>query len=435
MLLIKRAKVLLGNFWRRVNILVNDNGYIVRMYNSDKANNYLINKVDKIYNADGLLALPGIIDMHVHFREPGYEYKEDFTTGSKAALSGGVTLVADMPNNRPRINSYENYIKKINRVKSKSYVDFMLYIEIPPDLSELKHFMSKNEVSPAGVKVYMYDKAELNAFTSGKLLNEFMYIVHAEDGEFISNDFDCNSYSSFESSRPRSAELAAVKKAISIAKKGFRVHITHVTTLDALMEIMKAKRVGIKVTADVTLHHLFFTKKDGERLKSIAKCYPPLREELDRKALINSLKTGLIDAIITDHAPHAPFEKEKDLCEAPAGISSIEYFYPLLFKLANIARFRDFRVILRAVSERPANIIGLSKRGKIKVGFLADIVIFDKKIKWKVSREDAISKANLTPWEGMTLKGKVKAVFLRGELVYEDGCFMKRNGMLISRNQ
>jgi len=435
LLLIKRAKVLLGNFWKRVNILVNDSGEIIKIYASDKANYYLISKVDKIYNADGMLALPGIIDMHVHFREPGYEYKEDFTTGSKAALSGGVTLVADMPNNKPRINNYENYVRKLDLVKSKSFVDFMLYIEMPHDLSELNHFMNKNEIFPAGVKVYMYDKAELDAFTDMELPNDFMYIVHAEDSEFLSNSFDCNSYSSFEASRPRSAELVAVKKAINIAKKGFRVHITHITTLDALMEIMRAKRIGVKVTTDVTLHHLFFTKKDGERLKSIVKCYPPLREELDRKALINGLKIGLIDTVITDHAPHAPFEKVKNLCEAPAGISTIEYFYPLLFKLANIAQFKDFKVILRAVSERPANILGLRRRGKIKVGFFADIVIFDKKIKWIVSSEDTVSKASLTPWEGMTLRGRVKAVFLRGEMVYEDGYFIKRKGTFVSRNQ
>ena len=278
----------------------------------------------------------------------------------------------------------------------------------------------------------MYDQAESGLFVSKKLPNEFMYIVHAEDSEFFSDTFDCNSYNSFEAARPRSAELSAVKKAINVAKKGIRVHLTHITTLDSLMEVIKAKKMGINITADATLHHLFFTKKDGEKLKSVAKCHPPLRDELDRKALINGIKSGLIDAIITDHAPHTPEEKLKDLCEAPAGIASIEFFYPLLFKLAKVARIDDFKTLLRAVSEKPARILGIQKRGKIKTGFYADIVIFDKKYRWRVRGADAVSKASLTPWENMSLRGKVEAVFLRGVLVYEDGSFIKRKGVFIN---
>ncbi len=153
MLLIKKAKVLLGNFWKRINILINDEGKIIKLFVSDKANKYLLSKVDAIYNADEKLALPGIIDMHVHFREPGYEYKEDFSTGSKAALKGGVTIVADMPNNKPRINNYVNFVKKLEIVRLKSYVDFMLYIEIPHDFNEFNTFLRRKEVFPAGVKI------------------------------------------------------------------------------------------------------------------------------------------------------------------------------------------------------------------------------------------------------------------------------------------
>ncbi len=433
MILIKNAKVSWAGSWRRVNILINDEGKIVKLFRSSKANRYLISKVDKIYNAEENLALPGIVDMHVHFREPGYEYKEDFTSGSKAALAGGVTVVADMPNNKPRINSLDAFINKLNAIKNKSYVDFMLYVEISKDVTKLSEFLKHKDFLPAGVKVYMYEREEEQAFLNDVLPKEFVYVIHAEDSELISEDFDCNSYSSFESSRPRTAELRAIKKALEVARKGIRVHITHVSTLEGLLEIDKAKREGLKVTSDVTLHHLFFTKKHGEVLKSILKCFPPLREELDRRALISALKKDLIDCIITDHAPHAPFEKDKDLCRAPAGIASIEYFYPLLFKLFKIANFDDFNILVKAVTEKPARILSIPDRGKIRTGFYADIVIFDKKIRWRALREDAFSKAKLMPWENMRFRGKVVSVFLRGKLVYENESFIERNGMFWNR--
>ena len=432
MLLIRKARVLIGKFWRRVNILVNESGKIVKLLRSEKVNQYLLHKVDAIYNAKENFAFPGIIDMHVHFREPGYEYKEDFSSGSKAAIAGGVTIVADMPNNKPRIKSFDEFIAKLKRVKEKSYVDFLLYVEIPENLAELDRF-ADNDIFPAGVKVYFYLEDEANRFMSSDLPSRFLYVVHAEDNEFILDPKDCETYSAFEASRPREAEKSAVIKAIQVAKKGIRVHITHVSTLDALMEINKAKKMGLPVTADVTIHHLFFTKKDGERLKSIAKCLPPLRDELDRKSLLKGILQGIIDAIISDHAPHAPDEKKLDLCKAPPGIASIQYFLPLVFTLWKKLHITNFRQLIKVVSENPARILGLKNRGKIRVGYYGDIVVFDPKKRWKILGEDGFSKAKLTPWEGMRVTGWVKATFLRGRLVYEDGEFIEKIGKFISQ--
>ena len=430
MLLIKGGKILIGKFWRRANILVNEQGLIVKIFRSEKINQFFASKVDTIYKAEGCLLLPGIVDMHVHFREPGFEYKEDFETGSKAAIAGGTTVVADMPNNKPRIKSLELLKKKKDRVEKKSYTDFLLYLEIPNDPTELNQ-LKQSDILPAGIKVYYYIEDEARAFLQYPKPNEVLYIVHAEDSLFIKKGESCATYEDFESMRPKKAEIEAVKKALKLAENGLRIHITHVSTLESLLEIINAKKRGLPVSMDVTIHHLLLTKKDGEKLKSIAKCFPPLRDEIDRRSLVNGLSQGYIDAITTDHAPHSPEEKMMDLCNAPAGIASIQYTLPLLFTFAKKIHVKDLGIIIKALSERPARILSIRNRGKIKPGYYADIIVFNHRRRWKILGEDGFSKAKLTPWEKMEVHGDVEATFLRGQLVYEGGEILKRVGKFL----
>lgn len=428
LLLIRKARILHGKHWVRANILINANGKIVKIFRSDKTNRFLFSKINSVYNAKEKLVLPGIVDMHVHFREPGQEHKENFESGSKAAIAGGITTIADMPNNVPRINDIDLLNEKYKRVKNKSFADFLLYLEISDKLRYCTEYLNRLKIRPAGVKTYLFIPEEERIFLSGQYPKDLLQIIHAEDSRYISSEFDCDNYSSFEASRPRIAEKAGVLKAISVAEKGYRVHVTHISTLDGLMEIIKAKRRGINITVDVTVHHLLLTKKDGEKLKSLAKCHPPLRDELDRRFLLRALLAGYVDAIISDHAPHAPFEKKLDLCEAPPGIATIQYTLPLLFTLAKKIHLKDFRPLIKALSENPARILGLKSRGKIKPGYYADLIIFNHKKIWKISGEEGYSKAKLIPWEGMIVRGYVEATFLRGHLVYESGNFAEKIG-------
>jgi len=429
-LLIRNIKLFKGKYLTRANILISEDGKIVKIYRSMYTNHYFFSRINEIYNGKERLALPGIIDLHVHFREPGFEYKEDFETGSKAAIAGGTTIVADMPNNNPRIKTLEDLLMKLRKIKNRSYVDYLLYLEVPDKMEEYDKII-RSDIKPAGIKVYFYLTNEENAFLKGNISPHFLYIIHAEDSRYIKSSYECHSYKSFALSRPNIAEKNAVIKALEMARKGVTIHFTHISTLDAVLEIQKAKKMGLPITADVTPHHLLLTIEDGEKLGSVAKCYPPLRTELDRRFLINAIEGGIIDAIATDHAPHAPKEKRMDLCRSSAGIASVQYTFSLIFTLLRKYRISDPRPFLKALSENPAKILGLEDRGKIAVGYYADIVIFNYKKKWRIWDEDGYSKAKCTPWNGMMVYGLVEATFLRGKLVYEEGEFLKKIGCFL----
>ncbi len=431
MLLIRKGRILKGKHWIRVNIVINESGKIVDIYKSDNVKQFWLAKVNNVYNAKEFLLLPGIIDMHVHFREPGFEWKEDFLTGSKSAIAGGVTIIADMPNNDPKIDSFEMFKRKFDLIKDKSYCDFLLYVGLPKNSMELEKFLKvKNSFPlPAGVKVYLYNAEEEDILIQEDLPRDFLYVIHAEDHRYLTPISDCESYSSFEKSRPREAEISAVKKIIEIArKKQLRFHIAHLSSYEALIEIIKAKREGIKITAEVTPHHLILNKELGEKLKGVAKCYPPLRTELDRRMLWRGVLSGYIDAIASDHAPHAAGEKLVNLCKASPGINGVQLLLPLIYTLIKKTHVRDLEPIINALTRNPAKILGLKNRGKIKIGFYADIIIFNPRKEWKVTSEVLFSKSSITPYEGMRVKGWVKATFLRGKLVYEDMTFLKKIG-------
>ncbi|MHA1590763.1 MAG: dihydroorotase [Candidatus Njordarchaeales archaeon] len=432
MLLIRNGRVLRGKHWTRANIIISDSGKIVDIFRSVNAKGYLLSKVDTIYNARGYLIFPGIIDMHVHFREPGLEWKEDFESGSKAAIAGGVTIVADMPNNKPPINSLERYLRKIKLAEKKSYCDFLLYIGLPEDPSQLLKFLEEkdNIPMPAGVKVFMYNPKEENTVLNKDLPKDFLYVFHAEDYRYFTEISDCNDYSAFEKSRPKEAEISAIQKIVGILeKRDLRVHVAHLSSYEGLLEIVRAKKKRFKISTEVTPHHLLLTKDHGRKLGGIAKCYPPLRSELDRRMLFRGLLQGYIDAIASDHAPHSLEEKMKDLCDAEPGITGVQLLLPLIFTLAKKAHVKNFRPIIRALSENPARILGLKKRGRIKIGYYGDLVIFNHRKEWKISPEVLLSKSRVTPYEGMKVKGWVLATFLRGRLVYENGEFLERIGI------
>ncbi|MEX2690814.1 MAG: dihydroorotase family protein [Candidatus Njordarchaeum guaymaensis] len=436
MKLIRNIRILRNNRFQEANILVSNDGKIIKIFRSSKGLNYFFSKVDQVYLGRNLILLPGFIDMHVHFREPGETFKEDFETGSKAAVAGGFVIVADMPNNKPEINSFELFSKKIELVSKKSYVDFLLYVSVPT-VNELNMFM-KSRVKPSGIKIYFYRKRDAEFFLHEELISELLYIIHAEDGELLREAKDCESFKAFTRARPREAEISAIKKIISRLssweknvykqKRKPKIHITHLSTMEGLILLTEARHKGLKITIDVTPHHLLLNETDGSKLGTWAKCYPPLRTKKDNNYLLYGLFTGKIDAIASDHAPHTIEEKSKSLCEAPGGIASIQYVFPLLYTRIKKSSYENFPTLIRALSQNPARILGLDKRGSLRVGNFADFVLFDNKCKWRIGEEYNFSKCKKTPYDGRTVLGKIISTFIRGELVYSDGVFLRKIG-------
>jgi dihydroorotase len=388
-------------------------------------------RADEVIDAKGMLVLPGVIDFHVHFRDPGLTYKEDFFTGSRAAAHGGVTTVVDMPNTKPAPVSEDLLARKIKGIEGKSLVDFVISGGVAGDTIEEIGAMGEQTLTFGELFMsYSFGQGKLREENLGETLSEIkktgkVAIVHCED-ETINMKAtdrvkDKEDPISHCLARPVESEISAVKKVLKLAKEtGVRLHICHLSTKGGLELVYEAKREGVDVTCEATPHHLFLTEKDMDRLGAYGKMNPPLRTQSDRMALWGGIISGAVDMVATDHAPHTRNEKEKDFWEAPSGVPGVETSLPLL--LTQLAKGNiDLNVLVRIASTAPAKRLGLyPRKGIISTGSEADIVIVDPKYEWKLSDEYLLTKCNWSPFEGMSLKGMPIHTILRGEPVMLD---------------
>ncbi|AEC51761.1 dihydroorotase [Pyrococcus sp. NA2] len=339
------------------------------------------------------LILPGLIDVHVHLRDFNESYKETISSGTKAALHGGITTVFDMPNTKPPIMDEKTLRMRELLFKKKSYADYALGFLI-----------AGNEP----VKADFY-KIFMGASTGGIYSKDFeedyrkapdIVSVHAEDYEMIAKYPE----------RPPIVEITAIEKALNAAKKLKKpLHICHVSTKEGLERILRA---GLRwVSFEVTPHHLFLTKKDYENSK-LLKVYPPLRTEEDRRFLWKNIKK--VPIIASDHAPHTLEDKE----EGAAGLPGLETELPLLLNAVNRGLLTLWDIVEKMVIN-PAKIFGIKNKGW-KEGKDADLIIVDMKKEWTISADNMYTKAGWTPYEGWRVRGKVIMTILRGEIVMED---------------
>ncbi|MFH1182523.1 MAG: dihydroorotase [Candidatus Woesearchaeota archaeon] len=380
------------------------------------------------FDASGLVVLPGMIDCHVHFREPGATQKEDFLTGSRAAAKGGVTTIIDMPNNNPPTTTSAALEQK-RQLAKKSIVNYGFYFGATSDnIAEIN--TAKNV---AGVKVYMgastgsllvTDDAALHRiFLCGRLVT-----VHAEDEAMIKKNEEKyrNEHNPEVHCKIRNNEVAAsaVKKAIEIAKAhNTRLHIAHVSTKEELALIAGAKNV----TCETTPHHLFLTSAAMKKMGNFAKMNPPLRSEGDVAALWKAINDGTITCIATDHAPHLPSEKQQDYWKAPSGVPGVETMLPLMMNAVNERKI-SLQQLVKLCSENPAKLMGLERKGSIEEGFDADLVIVDLKKEETIKNSDIASKCRWTPFDGMKVRGRVIATVVNGEIAYNRGSFFESKG-------
>ncbi|ABL78557.1 dihydroorotase [Thermofilum pendens] len=370
---------------------------------------------ERIELGKGYLVLPGMVDIHVHMREPGQEYKEDWRTGSRAAVKGGVTFVADMPNNKPPANTCERLAEKLRRAGEKSLVDFAFYAGFSENPEEL---LRCPELFVGG-KLYPEELFSRSAAYFARLMAKLgkPLVVHAEDPSMFRESRGLpHSYA-----RPPEAELSGVRRALRLCgEAGAWVHVTHVSTGAAVTELLSAKLSGLKATFDVTPHHALLTDSlYSTTLSRIAKVNPPLRGEADRSAVYSALARGLPDALVTDHAPHSPEEKASE--DPPPGFPGLELALHLL--LSEVLAGRLPLGVIDLYSSRPASLLGVEK-GAIAVGMDADLVVV-KREEWVVRGDEMVSKARYTPFEGWRLSTKTHAVFVRGRMVYAEGEFFE----------
>jgi len=371
------------------------------------------------------LILPGVIDPHVHFREPGATYKEDFESGSRAAVAGGVTTVLDMPNNDPPTISCEALDDKRALVSGRSYVNYGFYIGY--DGGNLEEVNGAGNV--AGVKVFVADSTGKMGVSRDDLEALFekgnkLIVAHAEDTKIIEEnkkkllggDYGPEIHSEIRSPE---AAVSAVKLVCELAKKySAKLHIAHVSTEGEVDVIEKYKDVG--VTCEVTPHHLHLTEDDYNRWKNFIKVNPPVRSQMEVFSFWKALKMGVIDIIDTDHAPHSLEEKGGEYLDVPAGVPGVEMLLPIFLNTVD-SEGLTISELVGLVCEKPAEIFGISNKGRIMEGYDADIVVVDMELEKKVERENLFSKAGWSPYEDMVLKGWPVLTIVNGEVVFDHG--------------
>ncbi|HLZ62694.1 MAG TPA: dihydroorotase family protein [Ktedonosporobacter sp.] len=376
-----------------------------------------------VVEAAGRLVLPGFIDSHVHFREPGGTHKEDFLSGTRAALAGGVTTILDMPNTQPPTDSRERLAEKAALVAPKAVVDYGFYLGATD--TNIEEVVAAAERSVA-LKLYM------GSSTGSLLVTEFSpiyrhfaafplhkpVVVHAEDEQAL-HYFGALGSKDHNQARPPVSAQIALSRALAIAEKtGRPLHVAHTTTARDLELIREAKQKGVHVTCEVTPLHLFLNEDDQHRLGNYGKVNPPLRAESDQQALWTYF--DVIDTIATDHAPHTREEKDQPYGKAPSGMPGVQTMLPLLLTAASEGRVALEEIVKRCVVH-PAQIFGLESKGALEIGKDADIVLVEPKQEYELTDEQMLSKCGWTPFAGRVVKGKIEQVFVRGALAYDQG--------------
>lgn len=382
-----------------------------------------------VYDVSGKLVTPGLIDLHVHFREPGQEAKEDFESGSKAAVAGGFTTVATMPNTKPVVDS----AALVRSLKKRAEGVAHCHVEIIGAVTkgqEGKELAELGDMIEAGAVAFSDDghfdpsaKVLLNAYD---YLHPFDKVIinHEEETSLVEDGVMNEGHRSAMlgmKGRPTVAEDIAVARDVLLAEyAGARVHVAHMSSARAVDIVRQAKKRGVRVTAEVTPQHLTLTDECVDLYDSSTKINPPLRSKQDRDALLAGLKDGTIDAIVTDHSPHAQEEKDREYMYAPSGFPGLETSLGIMLTDLYQAGKLDLKTIVSKMTWEPAKVLQLSA-GTLNVGSPADVTVIDLNQEWTVEAQKFYTKGSHSPFVGRKLKGKAVMTFVDGNLVMQDG--------------
>jgi dihydroorotase len=387
----------------------------------------------EIIDAAGLVVVPGLIDMHVHLREPGLEAKEDIASGTRAAAAGGFTTIACMPNTKPSIDSSIVVSGLIQRGQTEGVVNLKIIGALSKGL-EGKELAEIGDMIQLGVVAISDDGGHLDSTRLLKTGLEYTgmfgrpVITHSEDeglaGEGFMHEGTVSAMLGLKG-RPAVAEDIAVARDIMLAEyTNSPIHIAHVSSKGAVEIIRQAKRRGVKVTAEATPHHLTLTDEELKSFNTAFKVNPPLRSVDHVEALIDGLKDGTLDAIATDHAPHAFEEKDVEFRYAPSGFAGLETAVGVVLTGLYHTGKLTLPEIVDKMSWAPAKILGLDS-GVLKIGAPADITIIDTEYKWAVDCIKFYTRGKHSPFESRNLRGRPLITIVNGSIIMQNGEVLK----------
>jgi dihydroorotase len=378
-------------------------------------------------DARGLIVAPGFIDLHVHLREPGQGYKETIATGTAAAAAGGFTSVCCMPNTNPVVDS-PDWVTWLLQGERGAVVNVFPIAAATTESRglSLTDFRALKRAGAVAVtddgKPILNDDIMRDALRLGAQLN-LPVIQHAEDTRLTEN---CSMHDGATAFRlglrgmSGDAEASIVARDVHLAEQsaGARMHVAHISTAGALKAVRRGKRNKARVTCEVTPHHFVLTDDDVRDYDAHFKMNPPLRATSDREAVLAALADGTIDAIATDHAPHAPHEKIIEFERAAFGITGLETALGLAISRLHLRQKISLARVVELFTAGPARVVSLGGRGTLMVGARADVTVFDPKKKWTYDAAKSVSKSHNSPFDGWPLTGKAIAAIVGGRIVY-----------------
>ncbi|NDI33643.1 dihydroorotase [Chengkuizengella sediminis] len=381
-----------------------------------------------VIDAEGKLVSAGFIDMHVHFREPGFEYKETIASGTRSAAKGGFTTVACMPNTRPIVDDVETLQLVLDKAETEGIVRVLPYAaitenELGRDLTDFEALKNIGAIGFTDDGVGVQSAQMMKDAMSKAAEMNMPVIAHCEDNTLVVGAAVTDGVFAKKHGLkgiPNESEAIHVGRDILLAEAtGVHYHVCHVSTEQSVRLIRQAKQIGIKVTAEVCPHHLLLSDEDIPALDANWKMNPPLRTPRDVEAMVEALEDGTIDMIVTDHAPHSEEEKAQELQRAPFGIVGLETAFPLLYtKFVQTGKWTlDF--LIQKMTEKPAEVFNLNS-GKVSIGADADLTIIDLESTKEVDPSTFLSKGKNTPFTGWELQGWPVKTLVAGKVVWSE---------------
>lgn len=390
--------------------------------------NPIIKKNVKVYDCTGLVAIPGLIDIHTHLREPGYEYKETIKTGTQAAAHGGYTTICCMPNLKPNTDSVKNIKHLLSIIKKDALINVYPYATITLDRNPNATIVNFDNLSKYcfafsndGSDV-ANENVMLEAMKKAKQVHKAI-VAHCEDTSLIPPNASVNTGTIAKKYHligiPPASEYNEVARDVKLAiKTKCQYHVCHISSWQTLAIIKKAYRLNPLITCEVTPHHLLLNVSDIKTNDGRYKMNPPLKSKKDQQALLKGIKDGSIQIIATDHAPHSKKEKDCPINQASFGIVGLDYAFPLLYTKLVKTKFITLKRLIELMSINPAKIFHLSSN-EIKVNHLANLLIFNPNLKAKIDPSKFASKGKSTPFANVMCYGWPVMTICNGEIVYK----------------
>ena len=431
MITIHNARIV--NLGREYTGYVAIDGEFIHAMGDGAAPEALLAASQEVIDAAGMLLIPGCIDDHVHFREPGLTHKADIASESHAAVAGGVTSYMDMPNTKPLTITAEALEEKFDIAARSSVANYSFFIGATND--NIDTLLSIDNKRVAGVKLFLGSSTGNMLVDESDVLHRLfrecrtLISVHSEDEAiirerraFYTGRFG-EDLSVFYHPLIRSAEACYVctERAVELARRyGTRLHVAHISTARELELFWAEPLLDKRITAEACVHHLWFTDNDYASLGTRIKCNPAIKTTADRNALRDAVNNGAIDLIATDHAPHLLSEKQGGALTAASGSPYVQFSLIMMLELVRQGVFSTVTVVEK-MCHAPAMLYNIDRRGILRPGYYADIVLIDTNTRHTVTKEDVLSKCGWSPLEGTTFHSRVVKTFVNGKCIYSDG--------------